>query len=417
MANLKSWFLKTSDFEKLRMLVLGLFVVALVWNLSTYVVLPGRLPKDFSLDLAAQDLVVFSKYDRGQVLEVLSAEQGASGQYAFLLPQKVKVRMDSGDQAGQTIEVDHQTRPGDPGSQLKTGGRVVLGFYQIPGESNYVVIDRFRLPALAWLMFLFGVIVVAVAKWRGFASLVAMLFSLGVLYFGIAPNILVGREPILVTIIGAAVVLTVSIFLSHGFSKKTLLAFWATVLSMLLAIGLAEIAVAVTKVFGSGDSDALFLQSGLMGALNLRGLFLAGVIIGTLGILDDVTSTQVSSVKELSESDRAASVKQLFFRAMRIGKDHIAAIVNTLVFAYAGVAMPLFLLVLVNVSQPVWVMVNSEPIAEELVRMLVGSATLVLAVPLSTILAASWYGKNRQVEQEAGESVVVVEETVVVVEE
>jgi uncharacterized membrane protein len=101
---------------------------------------------------------------------------------------------------------------------------------------------------------------------------------------------------------------------------------------------------------------------------------------------------------------------------MQVGKDHIAAIVNTLIFAYAGVAMPLFLLVLVNVSQPIWVMINSEPIAEEIVRMIVGSCTLVVAVPLASFIAAAWYGKKKEDIGQA-EDVVVVEETVVVVEE
>lgn len=417
MDSLKKWFNGLSDFEKLRGLVVVLFAFAFLWNLAGFVTLPGNLPKGFSLDLAGQDLVVFSKYDKGIVESLGQSSDLEEDPFAYIRPQQIQVKMTSGDKEGQTLEVEHQIRQGDKTSQLSVGDRVVLGFYEIPGESNYVVVDRYRIPSLVWLGVLFGLLVVAVARWRGFTSLVAMLFSLGVLYFGIAPNILVGHNPVVVTIVGSLIVLVVSIYLSHGFSRKTSLAFFATFLSMLLAIALAEFAVAATKVFGAGDSDALFLQSGLMGVLNLRGLFLAGVIVGTLGILDDVTTTQVSSVQELSLADQGFGMKELFMRAMKIGKDHISAIINTLVFAYAGVAMPLFLLVLVNVNQPVWVMLNSEPIAEELVRMLVGSATLVLAVPLSTIIASAWYGRKKGPGVQAVEEVVVIEETVVVVEE
>jgi uncharacterized membrane protein len=413
MDRLKNWLNKATDFEKLRVLVVVLFLVAFGWNMAQYVFLPGNLPKDYTLDLAGQNLVVFSKYDRG-VVEEVALQQLSSVTYGS--QQQLKVQLLTGDQKGKSIAVEHQAREGDRNMQIAAGDKVVLGYYEIPGESNYVVIDRYRLPSLAWLGVFFGLLVLLVARWRGFSSLVAMLFSLGVLYFGIAPNILVGHNPVLVTIAGSILVLVVSIFLSHGFKRKTALAFFATVLTMLLSIAMSEIAVVVAKVFGSGNSDALFLQSGLAGTLNLQGLLLAGIIIGTLGILDDVTTTQVSIVKELNEVNPTLSTAQLFTRAMQVGKDHIAAIVNTLIFAYAGVAMPLFLLVLVNVSQPIWVMINSEPIAEEIVRMIVGSCTLVVAVPLASFIAAAWYGKKKEDIGQA-EDVVVVEETVVVVEE
>jgi uncharacterized membrane protein len=150
------------------------------------------------------------------------------------------------------------------------------------------------------------------------------------------------------------------------------------------------LAVSLTRLFGYGTSDSAVLSFGYQAGIDMRGILLAGIIIGTLGVLDDVTTSQTEAVTQLRAANSSLSTRELFVRAMAIGRHHIASLVNTLVLAYAGSSLPLFLLFSLNQADPWWVILNSEFIAEEIVRTLVGSSILILAVPLATIIAARW---------------------------
>jgi uncharacterized membrane protein len=177
-------------------------------------------------------------------------------------------------------------------------------------------------------------------------------------------------------------------FLAHGFNKQTTLAFGSTLITLIGAAILSVIFVSLTRLTGAGTEEAFYLQFGSLEKLNLQGLLLGGIMIGVLGVLDDITTGQTAAVYEIHKADPKLKLADLYKRGINVGKEHIASLVNTLVLAYAGASLPLFLIFNLNDSIPLWVNLNSEFIIEEIIRTLVGSTALVLAVPISTFIAA-----------------------------
>jgi uncharacterized membrane protein len=205
------------------------------------------------------------------------------------------------------------------------------------------------------------------------------------------PQILAGNDPLIVSIIGSLAIMLITLYLAHGFTSRTTIAVVATFLSLVLTGIIAVIAVSVSKLSGLGSEDAYNLLMNTGKTINVQGLLLGGIIIGSLGVLDDTTTTQSTTVAELAHANPVYSMRQLFTSGMVIGKEHIASLVNTLVLAYAGAAIGIFIFIIISLqthSQPWWVIFNSEIIAEEIVRTLAGSMGLVLAVPITTLLAA-----------------------------
>jgi uncharacterized membrane protein len=198
--------------------------------------------------------------------------------------------------------------------------------------------------------------------------------------------ILTGNNPVTVSIFGSIILLSVTLYLTYGWNLKTHAAVLSMVLVLLFTGFLAVVFVNFTRLRGIGDESALFLLQSMNLQINLRGLLLGGMIIGALGVLDDLVTTQASAVFELRHANDALKAGELFRSAMRIGQDHVAATVNTLVLAYAGASLPLFLLF--SLGQGSYgTLVNFEFVAEEVVRTLVGSLGLIAAVPLTTAIA------------------------------
>ena len=192
----------------------------------------------------------------------------------------------------------------------------------------------------------------------------------------------------MVSLIGAAAIATITIYLSHGFNWHSHLALVSMLSTLLAVAGLSFIAVRFGQFAGLGSEEAYFLQFSETARINLQGLFLGGILLGALGILDDICIAQISTVFQLKSVSPKLSFDELYHRGLVVGKDHVASLVNTLVLAYAGANLPLFILFTLNRSVPFWVTLNNEIIAEEVIRTLVGSIGLVLAVPIATILAA-----------------------------
>lgn len=258
------------------------------------------------------------------------------------------------------------------------------------GEISTSIADSYRMPTIIGLCLLFAVVVVGVGKKKGLLSILGMILSFLVLLKFIIPQILLGANPILISLFGSLLIGSATIYLSHGYSLKSHIALFSMMVSLFAVSIMSFIAVKSANMMGLGSEEAAFLQVGATSTINLQGLLLGGIMLGALGVLDDVTVAQVSVVFQLKSVKKNMNFGELYSRALVVGRDHVASLVNTLVMAYAGANMPLFLLFTLNESVPTWVTLNSEIIVEEVIRTLTGSMGLVLAVPFTTLIAASF---------------------------
>lgn len=299
--------------------------------------------------------------------------------------QRVTVRVDEGSDQGVSVAQVSGANATDP---TQVGDRVVL--IRSPGDvplaERYQLSDVQRGRSLVGLALLFAVAVVALGRLRGLLALAGLGVSLVVLVLWLVPALLDGRPPVLTATVGASAVMLVVLLLGHGPSVRTATAVVGTAASLLLTLGLATLFVELASLSGLTSDEATFVQA-LFGDLDLRGLLLAGIIIGALGILDDVTVTQVSTVYELRAADPAMPVRALYSAGLRVGRDHVASLVNTLLLAYAGASLPLLVVFTTSGEGLIGTLTNG-PVAEEVVRTLVGSIGLVAAVPITTALAA-----------------------------
>ncbi|WP_030374288.1 YibE/F family protein [Streptomyces rimosus] len=275
----------------------------------------------------------------------------------------------------------------DATRHYKAGQGVVVAYAPTaPKDLQYSVTDVDRTVPMWVLAAIFAAAVVVVGRLRGVLALVALVVSFAVLTLFILPAILQGSNPLLVAVVGGSAIMLVALYMCHGLTARTSVAVLGTLVSLLLIGLLGSLFIGWALLTGNTD-DQTGLVHGLYPDIEIRGLLLAGIIIGSLGVLDDVTVTQTAAVWELKEADPSAGWRKLYSSAMRIGRDHIASVVNTLVLAYAGAALPLLLLFSIAQSS-VGTVATSEVVAEEIVRTLVGSIGLVASVPLTTLLAA-----------------------------
>lgn len=313
-----------------------------------------------------------------------TAEGSSAQQQADGTCKKATIRIDTGKDSGRTFTEIVQP---DQSRQLHEGQEVVVAYEpSAPKDLQYSVTDVNRRLPLALLAGIFALAVVVVGRLRGVMSLVALATSFLVLNFFILPAILQGSNPLLVAIIGASAIMLMALYLCHGLSARTSVAVLGTLVSLLLIGVLGSLFIDWAALTGNTD-DNTGLIHGLYPTIDMSGLLLAGIIIGSLGVLDDVTVTQTSAVWELHEANPTMGWRGLYRAGIRIGRDHIASVVNTLVLAYAGAALPLLLLFSIAQSS-VGAVANSELVAEEIVRTLVGSIGLVASVPVTTALAA-----------------------------
>ncbi|MFI1832200.1 YibE/F family protein [Streptomyces olivaceoviridis] len=298
--------------------------------------------------------------------------------------EKATIRVDTGKDEGRTFTEIVQP---DQSRQLHQGEKVVVAYEpSAPKDLQYSVTDVNRKFPMALLAGIFAVAVVVVGRLRGVMALVALAVSFLVLTLFILPAILEGANPLLVAVVGSSAIMLIALYMCHGLSARTSVAVLGTLISLCLIGVLGSLFIGWAALTGNTD-DSTGLIHGLYPSIDMSGLLLAGVIIGSLGVLDDVTVTQTSAVWELHEANPSMGWRGLYRAGIRIGRDHIASVVNTLVLAYAGAALPLLLLFSIAQSS-VGTVANSELVAEEIVRTLVGSIGLVASVPVTTALAA-----------------------------
>ncbi|WP_326651095.1 MULTISPECIES: YibE/F family protein [unclassified Streptomyces] len=314
---------------------------------------------------------------------------------------KATIKVTSGKDKGRTFT--EIVQPDSPRQLSKGQGVVVAYAPDAPRDLQYSVTDVDRKLPMALLALIFALAVVVVGRMRGVMALIALAASFAVLTLFILPAILQGSNPLVVAVIGASAIMLIALYLCHGLTARTSVAVLGTLISLLLIGLLGSLFIGWASLTGNTD-DSTGLIHGLFPNIDLSGLLLAGVIIGSLGVLDDVTVTQTSAVWELHQADPDMGPRGLYRAAIRIGRDHIASVVNTLVLAYAGAALPLLLLFSIAQSS-VGTVANSELVAVEIVRTLVGSIGLVASVPVTTALAAMVVSADRPRSPGASEAV------------
>lgn len=308
----------------------------------------------------------------------------ASDLTCHLVTFEIRDGVDTGTVTAQEFEVSLSAPRFEPGDD------VVLNV--IPGADpllRYQYADRDRRPMLWALGGLFALAVVGLGRMRGLAALAGLAASVLVLVVFIAPAILLGHSPVLVAAVGGSAIALLALYLAHGWKPLTHVAAIGTFAALALTLALSSVVIAFARFSGFGTEEAFFLT--FVGGLEIQGLILAGTVLGAIGALDDITVTQASTVFELKRSNPDATSEQLFSSGLRVGRDHIASTVNTLLLAYAGASMPLLLLFTLS-ALPLGFVANSEVVAVEIVRTLVGSIGLVAAVPVTTWLAARIVG-------------------------
>lgn len=300
--------------------------------------------------------------------------------------QNIEIELSEGPEAGQRLTIP-QVPLGGSVPTIHTGDGIVVGRSLVPESGpSYSFAGLQRTASLVVLALLFGVAVVGVARWRGAAAIGGLVVAYFVLLRYLIPALLDGKNPTVVALVSSGLIMVVALYLAHGLNTRTTTALIGTLVSLTLTGILAAAFVGVSKFSSYGSDEAIYLK-GALGQIDLQGIFLAGVIIGSLGVLNDVTITQASAVWEIHAAHPGRPFTSVFRSGMRVGRDHIASTVYTLVLAYVGAALPLLLLFSVG-SFRLNRIITGNLVATEIVRTMVGSIGLVASVPLTTVIGA-----------------------------
>lgn len=321
---------------------------------------------------------VIEKINKEELREVMGRKQNY---------QEMKVFVTTGSLKGKVVTIENGNLPIINIQDYNVGDEIKFSSSKDPEFGTfYYITDYIRRNTLLKLFTLFVIVVIVVAGIRGLTSIVGMGISLIIIVQFILPQILSGKNPLLISIIGCIMIVPITFSLSHGINRKTAAAVIGTVISLCISGILANLFIGASKISGFASEEAGYLQVYMGGNLDIRGLLLAGIIIGVLGVLDDITVSQSAIVFQIKDAVGKISKYELYRRAMNIGKDHISSMVNTLMLVYTGAALPL-LLIFSRSQEPYHQIVDYEIVAEEVVRTLVGSIGLVIAVPITTIIA------------------------------
>jgi uncharacterized membrane protein len=358
-------------------IVLVLFIAFAVWGIP-YFFQPGQ----FSLETGAFG----SQTSLAEVTKVMNEQtelNNTSQPYQILT-----VKVLEGEYKGVPFQVDYGKREAYPVSfHFVPGDKVYVSISQGPNNMvNVYYVDYVRTQPLLILFSLFVLAILAMGRWKGLGALVALAISMLMIVRYVIPHILSGEDPIKVSLIGSAILLGLTLYLTYGWNLKTHASVLSMILSLMLTGALSLLFVYLARLTGYGDENTMYLMQMSSVQINPRGLMLGGMIIGALGVLDDLVTSQSASVVEIHDANPSLGFRRTLEKAMRIGQDHVAATVNTLVLAYTGASLPLLLVFTLGQGNYSYFL-NSEFLAEEIVRTLVGSLGLIAAVPISTVVA------------------------------
>jgi len=308
--------------------------------------------------------------------------------------QEITVSILEGTQKGRTVTFDNEMVP------VEDGEHIFINYVKtFNGDEYFILMDVDRRGELIALGLLFVILLLWFAGIQGLRALLSLSISIAAIIFLLVPALLNGWNPALASLGIASIILAMVLFGTHGIKPRIIIAFAGTYIAVIITCLLAYFFTDAMKLSGLSSDEAIFLNFSTRGTLDFSGLLLGSIIIGILGILDDVSITQASVVQELKAANPNLSVRELYRRAIRVGRDHVGSLVNTLALAYVGVSLPLILL-FVRAESTISLTLNQEIVAVEIVRIIVGSIGLILAVPLTTIIASWYFGKQEHIPHE-----------------
>ncbi len=340
-------------------------------------------------EIIDQDAIPQTTFQRGVVRSIEKKEKDLpSGQHITLL--NLNVHLLTGPESGQDVLISYSGDLVSASSHLAVGQQIVLSETTSPNlPPQYDFVDQYRLHNLGWLIIIFLVVAIFFGRLRGLTSILGLITSIAILGWFTIPQIINGQNALVIASISATGIAIATLYLAHGFNRRTTIALASTLLTLLFSVGLSLVFANFAHLYGTGSAEAFSLQIGsATQSINLQNLLLAGIVIGSLGILDDITTAQSAAVDELHKANSQLSRRELYKRAMSIGREHIASLINTLVLVYVGSALPIFLILKLGISQPPWILANSQFFGEELLKAVVGSLALIVAVPLTTFFAS-----------------------------
>ena len=329
---------------------------------------------------------------KAKVLEVVEqSDRLIMGTDATTTVQTLRIELLEGKKKGEVVALDNDIMV------LFVGDTIFVNRLVAIDETEYFTFkDVERRPQLFWMAALMVGLVLLFAGWQGMRALLSLGLSIAAIVFLLVPALLAGYEPALASLLIAGVILAVSLFLTHGLKPRVYIAFVGTFSAVGVTCLVAWLSVDWLRLTGFGSDASVYLNFSTGGTLDIAGLLLGSIIIGLLGVLDDVSITQASVVQELRGANPALSSFELYKRAINVGRDHVGSLVNTLALAYLGTALPLIMFY-ARANADFWQSINQEIIASEILRIIIGSIGLILAVPFTTMVAA-WYFGNRQVD-------------------
>jgi uncharacterized membrane protein len=319
---------------------------------------------------------------RGKVVDITKEEYNTiPGTDTRHINQTVKTEILNGPRKGEIITIENDYL------KLEKGDKFYFNYsVYVSGEEAYAVTNIDRKDQLIFLVALFILAVVAFGGWQGVRSLAALLGSFFAIFYILMPGLLNGWNPLVASFLVAAGILFAAIYFTHGFNRESSVAYGGTMISVFITGLFAILAVHMTDLSGFALEEAVYLNFNTGGKLDFTGLLLGAIIIGVLGVLDDIAVTQAAVVTELYDTNPDIKKVEVYKRALRVGREHVGALVNTLVLAYTGTALPLLLYFYLG-DADFGASINSEIFATEIVRVIVGSIGLILTVPIVTLLA------------------------------
>ncbi len=343
------------------------------------------------------------KIFKARVIEILEEKEVTLPDGSKTKQQKIRLEGEEGEFKGKVVVFNGI---GDfeviNNKVYQKGDKVLVAeSYTENGEVHYYIIDYVRTKKLLWLLLIFLFSLFLISSFKGFRSVISLIISFFVITKYIIPKIMAGSNPLFITFIGAFIILLIIIYFTEGINYRSHTAVISILISLLITIILSWFFVKVAKLTGiSSEETAYLINLGVGTKINFQGLLLAGIIIGTLGVLDDVVISQVTAVEQIIKANPGQSFKEIFKKAYEIGVSHISSMTNTLFLAYAGVSLPLLILFLSGQSAfSSWLqIINNEIIATEIIRTLAGSTGLILSIPISTLLAV-WILKKHYIDK------------------